>query len=172
MKSPARTAGEYGDFGVGTPGGMILSIMFSFSSMAFRFKEALRFHRRHAAGARRRDRLAVGTILHVAGVKNSGDVSPRAAFGKNVAVGVGLDLTLEHGRVGDMPDGDEESVHLLLPNRAGRQVAQPRSADQVGGDIENIFYHGVEQELDLGVGADAVEHDFGRAKLIAAMHQR
>src|SRR5258708_13468863 len=99
MKSPARTAGEYGDFGVGTPGGMILSIMFSFSSMAFRFKEALRFHRGHAAGARRRDRLAVGTILHVAGVKNSGDVRPPAAFGQNLAVVVALDLTLHHAHV-------------------------------------------------------------------------
>src|SRR5258708_2381039 len=109
MKSPARTAGEYGDFGVGTPGGMILSIMFSFSSMAFRFKEALRFHRRHAAGAGRRDRLAVGAILHIARMKYSGNVRPRAAFGQNIAVSVGLDLTLEYGCVGDMPDGDEES---------------------------------------------------------------
>src|SRR5215510_3047367 len=100
MKSPARTAGEYGDFGVGTPGGMILSIIFSFSSMAFRFKKALRFHRRHATGARRCDRLPVGAVLHVARVKDSGDVRFRAAFGQNVAVGVGLDLTLEHCGVG------------------------------------------------------------------------
>src|SRR2546430_15359285 len=104
MKSPARTAGEYGDFGVGTPGGMILSIIFSFSSMAFRFEEALRFHRRHTTGARCRDRLAVSAILHIARMKDSGDVRPRAAFGQNVAVGVGLDLTLEYGGVRNMPD--------------------------------------------------------------------
>src|SRR5436309_5985806 len=158
MKSPARTAGEYGDFGVGTPGGIILSIIVLFSSMAFRLEEALRFHGRHAAGAGRRDSLAVSAVLHVARVKDSGDVGPGAAFGQNITIGVGVDLALEYGGGGDVPDGDEKSVHFLLPYRAGRSVAQPHAADQVGGDVKHIFHHGVEQELDLGIGASAVEH--------------
>src|SRR2546422_1957401 len=133
MKSPARTAGEYGDFGLGTPGGMIRSIILSFSSMAFRFEEALRFHRRHAAGAGRRDRLAIYAILHVARVKYARDIGPGAAFRQNVAVSVGFDLPLENGGVGDVSDGDEKSVHFLFPNRAGQQIAQPHGADQIGG---------------------------------------
>src|SRR6185436_14491186 len=95
-KSPARTAGEYGDFGTGTPGGMILSIIVSFSSMSFRFEEALGFHGRHATGAGRRNRLPVTAVLHVARVKHAGNIGSRAAFGQNVAVGVRIDLALEN----------------------------------------------------------------------------
>src|ERR1700687_3150156 len=98
--------------------------------MAFGFQESLGFHGRHAAGSRGRDGLAVGAILHVSRMEYSGDICSSAAFRQDVTVGVGIDLTLEYRGVGDMSDGDEESVHFLLPNGAGFRVAQPHSADK------------------------------------------
>src|SRR6266481_1012422 len=172
IKPPARTAGEYGDFGTGTPGGMILSIILYFTLMAFRFEEALRFHRRHATGPGGRDRLPAAAVLHVAGMEDSGDVGPGAAFGQDIAVGVRLDLALEYGGVGNVSDSHEKSFHLLLPDRARLQVVQLHPADEVGGDVVNLLHHGIGKELDLGIAARAVKHDFRRAKLIAAVHQR
>src|SRR5260370_5228632 len=155
IKPPARTAVEYGDFGTGTPAVMILSIILCFSSMAFRFEEALCCYRRHATGPGGRDRLPVAAVLHIAGVEDSRDVGPRAAFGQDVAVGVGLDLALEYGRVGNVSDGHEKSLHLLLPDRAGLQIVQPHAAAQFGVAVENLWHHGIGRDLDLGAPASA-----------------
>src|SRR2546427_1585603 len=118
INPPARTAGEYGDFGTGTPGGMILSIIFLFSLMAFRFEEAFRFHRRHATCPGGRDRLPVAAVLHVAGMEDSGDVGPGAAFGQDIAVGVRLDLALEYGGGWEVVGSHGKTLHLPLPHPA------------------------------------------------------
>src|SRR5689334_19669555 len=99
--------------------------------MSFRFEEPLGFHGRHAARARSRDRLPVDAILHIAGVKHPRYIRARASLGQDIAVGVGLDLALEHRRVWNMSDGDEKSVDLLLPDRSGLGVAQPDGPNQV-----------------------------------------
>src|SRR5438445_13332903 len=116
---------------------MIRSIMISFSSVAFGFEEALGFHGGHTAGAGGRDGLAVGAILHVACVEYSGDVGPGAAFGKDVAVGVGFNLASENGGVGDVSDSDEESVDLLLQNRDDNKHPQADDANDHGCDVDH-----------------------------------
>ena len=83
--------------------------------MTFRFEKPLHFDRRHAARARRRDRLAVGAVLHVARVEHAGDIGPRAALREDVAVGIEFDLPDERLGVGNVADGDEESVDVRAP---------------------------------------------------------
>ncbi len=55
--------------------------------VSFRFQVTLGFNGRHAARAGGGDGLAVGAVLHVAGMEHARDVGARAAFGKDVAVG-------------------------------------------------------------------------------------
>src|SRR2546430_1981976 len=107
MKSPARTAGEYGPRGLGTPGGVILSIMPP-PSMTFRFQEPLGLHGRHAARSRRRDRLPVRPVLHIARMKDAGNIGAGPTLRQDIAVGVSIDLAFEHRRVRNMADGDEK----------------------------------------------------------------
>src|SRR3954449_4298210 len=104
MKSPARTAGEYGPRGVGTPGGVSRSIM---TLVSLRFEQPLSFYCRHAAGACCRNRLPVYAILHVAGVKHARDIRPRAAVREQIAIGVEIQLALKDSGIRDMADSHE-----------------------------------------------------------------
>src|SRR5271170_7401833 len=92
--------------------------------MAFSFEEPLRFDCGHAAGAGRRDGLAVGAILDIAGVKNARHAGARAALGNDVAVRVKLDLALKRFAVRNVADGDEETVHVSYPGLLRLQIAQ------------------------------------------------
>src|SRR4051812_5766714 len=99
--------------------------------MSFRFQEALGFHCRHASGAGGRNGLTVCAILYIAGMEDSWDISSGATFGKNIAVGVGFDLAFENCCVRNVSDGDEESVDILLPDRACGCIAKLYVRDQV-----------------------------------------
>src|SRR6185312_10868326 len=92
-------------------------------SVAFRFEEALHFHRRHAARARRRDRLPVIAVLHVPRVEDTRHIRPRAAFGNNIPVFVQINLPPKWFGVRDMPDRDEEPVHFPLPRLPRLHIA-------------------------------------------------
>src|SRR5580658_9021777 len=168
MKPPARTAGEYGPRGAGTPEGVMRSIIMLVS---FRFQKSFRFYRRHAARAGRRDGLPVQAVLHVARVKYAGNVGARAALREDVALGIGIDLSLEDARVRDVPDGHEEAVYRLVPRLAADGIAQARPGYQFFGRVENVVNHGVGEEPDLGVALRAVEHDLRGAELVAAVYQ-
>ena len=50
--------------------------------MPFGFQKPLDFDGGHAAGAGGGDGLPISPVLHVAGVKNAGDVGARAAFAR------------------------------------------------------------------------------------------
>ena len=84
--------------------------------MPFGFQKPLHFDGGHASGARRGDRLPIGPVLHVAGMKNARDVGARAAMGNDVAVGIEIDLAGERRGVRDVADGDEEAVDVALPD--------------------------------------------------------
>src|SRR5579863_2562752 len=92
--------------------------------MPFGFEESLYFNGRHAPCARRRDGLPICPVLHVAGVKYACYVGARAAMRNDVAVRVEIDLAHEGRGVGDVADGDEESIHVALPDFIRQQVAQ------------------------------------------------
>src|SRR5689334_20995868 len=120
MKPPARTAGEYGPRGAGTPEGAMRSII----SLSFGFEITLGFHGGHAARAGGGDGLAVSAILHVAGMEHAGNVGARAAFRDDVAFRIGFDLAPENLGVGNVPDGHEEAVYGFLPNFTGLHIAE------------------------------------------------
>src|SRR4051812_24603251 len=140
--------------------------------MSFRFEKSFYFDGRHAARAGGRDGLAIGAVLDVARVKDARDVGARAAFGEDVAVGVGFDLPAKNLGVRDVADREEEAVDFLIPYRVGLQVAQPHAVDDLLGDVIDLFDYGVSHELDLRIVARPIQHDFGSAELFAPMHQR
>src|SRR6516162_179434 len=99
--------------------------------VSFRFEVPFGFQGRHATRAGSGDGLAVEAVLHVTGMKHSGDVGTRATLGNNVPLGIRLDLAVENRRVGNVSDGHEETVHCFVPGLAGFQIAQARPGDQV-----------------------------------------
>ena len=92
-----------------------------------RREEPLGVEGRHAAGARRGDRLAVDVVLHVAGREDARDVRlGRAGLRHEVAVLVVVELVDEELRVRVVADRDEERAGLDLLRLAGLGVAQPQ----------------------------------------------
>src|SRR5262249_7948220 len=86
--------------------------------------------------------------------------------------GVGLDLALEDFGIGDVADCEEKAIDLLLPYHTALQIAQPHAGYDLLRRILNLFHDGIGQEFDLRIVSRAVQHDFGSAKLLAAMDQR
>src|ERR1017187_6056700 len=91
--------------------------------VSFRFQISFRFYRGHAARAGRGNGLAVSPVLHVAGMENARDAGARAALGDDITVGIGLDLAFEYLGVGNMADGHEEPIHVLLPDFIGLEIS-------------------------------------------------
>src|SRR5262245_54441432 len=135
MKPPARTAGEYGPRGAGTPEGAMRSII----SLSFRFEITFHFDGGHAARTSGGDGLAVDTVLHVAGMKHTRDVGTSAALRDDVAFRIGFDLLFEDLGVGNVADGNEKTIHRLVPDVAGLQISQARARDQVLRNVVNLL---------------------------------
>src|SRR5271163_2436168 len=91
-------------------------------SMPFGFEKPFRFHGRHTPGPRRGDRLPIGPILDVTGMEYSSDVRARAAVADDVTVVIQVDLPFERLRVGNVADGDEETVDFLIPGFLAHRV--------------------------------------------------
>src|SRR5258708_1954047 len=71
-----------------------------------------------------------------------------------------------------MTNGYEEPVHGLLPDLVGLEVPKLHPRYEVVADVVDILDHSVSQHTDLGIVAGALQHDFGSAKLLAAVDQR
>src|SRR3954453_5307637 len=92
-----------------------------------RGQEALRVEGGHAARPGRRDRLAVGAVLHVSRGEHTWDVGlGRARLRDQVAARVMIELLEEELGVGVVADRDEQAIGIDLPGVAGRRVAQPQ----------------------------------------------
>ncbi len=103
-------------------------------------------------------------------MKHARDIRFGATLGNNVSVCVGVDLAFEHGSIRNVADRHEKAIHVLLPDRAGLQVFQADAGYQMLRRIVNLFDYRAGEELDFGIMPRAIQHDFGGAKLIAAMH--
>src|SRR5581483_9966346 len=92
----------------------------------FRGEQPLGVERRHTAGARRRHRLAIDVILHVAGGEDAADVRlGRAGLRDEIAGVVVVELVDEELRVRVVPDRDEDAVDRELPRLARDRVTEP-----------------------------------------------
>src|SRR5262249_55180483 len=133
---------------------------------------ALGFDGGHAAGSRGGDRLAIDTVLDVAGVENALHIRAGSTMGDDVAVGIEVDLTSERLGVGDVTDGDEEAVNILVPSLTGDSVVELHTGNLAFGHVIDVLHQRVREPRDLGVRLSAVKHDLGSSELLAAMNQR
>ena len=90
-------------------------------------------------------------------------------FGLDVAVGVEVELAFEHAGVGDVADAEEHEGDGEGPALAGLLVEEAEAFEVLLFDAEDLFDDGVVEELDLGVGDGALEHDAGGAEVFGAV---
>src|SRR5690606_18527898 len=141
--------------------------------LALRLEEALRVHRRHAAGAGRGDGLAIDRILHVARGEHALDVGRgRARLGQDVAALVHVELAAKQLGVRLVTDRHEDAVGLDALERAGLDVAQRDRLDAGLALAVDLVDHAVPDEADLRVLERAVLHDLRRAQRVATVHHR
>src|SRR5260370_14824132 len=135
------------------------------------FQELFGVQGSHAAGAGSSDRLAIAVVLHIAGDENAGDGRLAAIQGDEVAVGIHFELATEDNSVGVVADRDKDTIKLELGGGVGHGIAQAHTANVSVGMRENFVDHRGSYEFDFFVCPGAIEHDFGSAKLRAAMNE-
>src|SRR5690606_7789445 len=106
-----------------------------------------------------------------AGDAGGGGVAVGAAAHRDVAA-THVELALEQGGVGGVPDGDEHAVDVQLPGLAVAGAADPDAGD-AGAVAEHLVEHVIPGHGDVaGVGGarhQPVDEDRLRAKLVAAV---
>ena len=132
------------------------------------FQKLFRIDCGHAAGARGGDRLAVAVVLHVAGDKDAGNIREAAVLGDQVAVGIHFQFSFEDGRVRIVADSYKNAIERQLAMLFGIGVAQAYALDEPLGS-ENLFDDVRRDKFDFFIFSRAVDHDFRRAKLFAAV---
>src|ERR1700692_402669 len=140
--------------------------------LAVLFQKLFDFDRGHAAATGGRDGLAVAPVLHIAAGVNAVDAGVYIVVRFEIAVRVGVELVREHLRVGFVTDAEEERAGGEVPNFAGLYIAQLQSGDFMLRGIVDIFDDRVGKEVNLAVALSAIQHNFGGAKVLAAVNQR
>ena len=87
----------------------------------------------------------------------------------NVAVGIDRDRIANQCRARVVADGDEHAGDRERGLRSAERIAHPQARH--GGVALHGKDSGVGQERDLVVGPGALQHDSGRAELVAAVHE-
>ena len=103
----------------------------------------------HAAASRGRDGLAITAVLHIAAGENAMHAGQHIIVSFEIAVGIGVQLPLEHLRVGVVPDAKKEGAGGEVPKFAGFDVAKFEAGDFILDGIVNILDGGVGEEVDL-----------------------
>src|SRR5216683_6466936 len=135
------------------------------------FQELFSVQGGHATGAGGGYRLAIAMVLPIASDENAGDGRLAAIQGNKVAVGIHFEFATEGGGVGVVADRDKDTIKLELGGGIGFRIAQAYAADVSVGMRENLVDHRGSYEFDFFVCPGAIEHDFGSAKLRAAMNE-
>ncbi len=137
--------------------------------MAVLFEEFFGLEGGHAAGAGGGDGLSVAAVLDVAAGEDAGDTGQNVVLGLDVAVIVEVDLAVEHFGVGLVADAEEEAGDGKDGLFAGLDVADVEAGDGFLFDAADFLNDCVGEELDLGIGDGALEHDLAGAEALAAM---
>jgi len=140
------------------------------------FEVLFYFEGGHAAGASGGDGLAVAAVLDVSAGEDAGDdlsVEGRedVAAGEDVAVGVEVEHALEGFGVGGVADAEEHEADGKNVLFAGGEVFEAQALDIFFFDAEYLFHGGVGEELDVGMGHGAVEHDLRGTELFGAVDE-
>jgi hypothetical protein len=141
------------------------------------FEEFFYFEGGHAAGSGSGDGLAVAAVLDVsAGVDavqlDALEGGEDVVLGLDVAVAVEVQLAFEHAGVRDVADGEEEEGDGQGPASVCFSVEELEAFKVLLFDAEALFDDGVVEELDLGVGDGALQHDAGGAEVFATVDDR
>jgi hypothetical protein len=141
------------------------------------FEVLFYFEGGHAAGAGGGDGLAVAAVLDVSAGEDAGDDlavegGEDVVPGEDVAVFVEIEHALEGGGVGDVADAEEHEADGKDVLFAGGAVFEAQAFDVLLFYAEDLFDGGVGEELDVGVGHGAVEHDLRGAEFFGAVDQR
>jgi len=112
-------------------------------------------------------------VDHVAGGKDALDVGRRRArLGYEVAGLVVIELVDEELRRRIVADRDEQPIRRDLADLVRLEVSDSDTGELALLDAERFLDHDRRHELDLLVGAGAIEHDRRGAKLISAVENR
>src|SRR6267154_1294674 len=134
-------------------------------------QEPFGIQRGHAAGSRRRDCLAIAVILDIASDKDARDGGFAAIQRDWIAVGVLFKLAAEHGSVGIVADGYENTIQLKFAAHIRLRVAQASAADMPVDMRKNFVHNRGRHKLNLLIGPRPIEHDLGSAKLRATVNE-
>ena len=143
-------------------------------SAAVFFEVFFYFESGHAARASGGDGLTVAAVLDVSAGEDAGDdVSVEGGEdvvgGADVAVFVEVEDAFEGGGVGGVSDAEEHEADGEDGLFAGDAIFEAKAFDIFLFDAEDFFYGGVGEELDLGMGHGAFEHDFGGTEALGAI---
>lgn len=130
----------------------------------------------HAARAGGGDCLTVAAVLDIsAGVDAGDDVAVEGGEdvvgGADVAVFVEVEDAFEGAGVGDVADTKEHEADREDELVAGDTALEAQALDVLLFHAKDFFDGGVGEELDLGVGHGALEHDFRGAKPFGAVDE-
>jgi hypothetical protein len=92
-------------------------------------------------------------------------------LGEDVAVGIEVHHALEGEGVGDVADAEEHEADRENVLLVGDEVFEAQALDVLFFDAENLFHRGAGQELNVGMGHGAVEHDLRGAELSGAVDE-
>lgn len=119
----------------------------------------LRLQSSHAASTSAGNSLAVPLVLDITSGEDAGDARlGGAGLGNDVALGVGVDLTLDEGSGGVVADGVEEAVCLDRLLLAGDDVLDDQVAHEAVITTLDLRSDRVEAHGDLGVLEQSCGH--------------
>src|SRR6202795_1927151 len=127
------------------------------------FQELFRVQGGHTAGACGGDSLAITMVLHISGDEYAGNRGQAAVVGNEVAIAVHLQLALENGRVGIVPDGHEYSVEGNFRTFLSFRIAHAHAGDVTVRSVNFLNNRG-DDKFDLRVGSNAINHDLRGTK--------
>ena len=139
-------------------------------SLAERFKEALGVNCGHAAGTGSGDGLAVLRVLDVTGGEDSRRTRRGSVVGLDISLFVHLELSGKEGRVRSMADGNEDAGTGCIEGFTGHDIPEAYPRDHLL--AEDVFDYGIPFEGNLFILHRSILHNFGRAQLIAPVHDR
>ena len=102
--------------------------------------------RGHAAAARGGDRLPIAAILHIAAridSRNSGEDVVRRL---QIAVLIHIQLALEHFRVGNVSNAEEQGARGEIPDFIRLEISQASGYNFLFVSVVHVFDDGIEQE--------------------------
>src|ERR1700722_3677406 len=103
-------------------------------------------------------------VLNITGGENSLDIGLAAVEGGKISVLVHIENGTKNFRVRFVADGHKNAFHGQFGDLSGLGMAEPHEFDRVFAHVGDVLDGRWRDEVNLLVGAGAVEHDLGGSK--------